>query len=181
MKSRRQTTPARGARSIAVTLALLVLSSTISIRAGGNEKAGADAEFLTKAVPGIAASVKIIDYAVTHASDARVREFAGRVLKQHKESVETASAHAKRLNIALATDPEKDSREMIDKLSKLKGADVDVAFLEWLGHIHHDTTVFENEVNNGADPDLKAYAKNSITAGNEHLNEAHELLAKLRK
>jgi hypothetical protein len=28
---------------------------------------------------------------------------------------------------------------------------------------------------------VKTYANNSITAGNEHLNEARELLAKLRK
>jgi len=181
MPSRLRTTPTRGARIITGVLSLLLLSSTTFVRAQVNDKGGADAEFLTKAVPGIAASVKIIDYAVKNASDARVREFAGRVLKQHKESVQIASAHAKRLNIAVVTDPDKDSKEMIDKLSKLKGTDLDVAFLEWLGHIHHDTTVFENEVNNGADPDLKTYAKNSITAGNEHLKEAHELLAKLSK
>lgn len=70
---------------------------------------------------------------------------------------------------------------MIDKLSKLKGTDLDVAFLEWLSHIHHDTTGFDNEVKNGADPDLKTYAKNSITAGNEHLKEAREHLARLKK
>ena len=70
---------------------------------------------------------------------------------------------------------------MIDKLSKLKGIDVDVAFLKWLSHIHEDTTVFDNEVKNGADADLKTYARNSIAAGNEHLKEARVLLAKLKK
>jgi hypothetical protein len=38
-----------------------------------------------------------------------------------------------------------------------------------------------NEVKNGADAELKTYAKNSIAAGNEHLKEARELLAKLKK
>jgi len=70
---------------------------------------------------------------------------------------------------------------MIDKLSTLKGPELDAAFLEWLGHIHHDTSVFDDEVKNGADPSLKTYAQNSITAGNEHLSEARELLAKLKK
>lgn len=57
----------------------------------------------------------------------------------------------------------------------------DLGFLEWLSHIHHDTTLFENEVKNGADSQLKTYAANSITAGNEHLREARELLARLKK
>jgi Domain of unknown function (DUF4142) len=70
---------------------------------------------------------------------------------------------------------------MIDKLSTLKGSELDAAFLEWLGHIHHDTSVFDDEVKNGSDPALKSYAQNSITAGNEHLGEARELLANLKK
>ena len=182
MLSRSQTTPTRGARIIIVALSALALalSSATSVRAQ-EKKAGADAEFLTKVVPSIAASVKIIDYTVKNGSDEKVREFAERVLKQHKESVKTASKYAKRLNIAVDTDEDKDSKEMIDKLSKLKGSDLDVAFLEWLSHIHHDTTVFDNEVKNGSDAELKTYAKNSITAGNEHLKEARELLAEMKK
>jgi hypothetical protein len=41
--------------------------------------------------------------------------------------------------------------------------------------------VFDNEVKNGSDAELKTYAQNSITAGNEHLDEARDLLAKLKK
>jgi putative membrane protein len=168
-----------------ITVALLALavamSSSTSVRAQEKEKAGADAEFLTKVVPGIAASIKIIEYEVKNTSDEKVKDFAKRVLKQHKESVETATEHAKRLKVAVDTDPDKDSKEMIDKLSKLKGADLDAAFLKWLSQIHEDTTVFDNEVKNGADVEMKTYAKNSITAGNEHLKEARELLAKMKK
>lgn len=158
----------------------LVLSSAGSVRA--EEKTSeADAAFLTAVVPSIAASIKIIEYEVNNTSDTRVKEFAQRVLDQHKGSVKTASGHAQRLNVAVDTDGARDSKEMIDTLSKLRGADLDIAFLEWLSHIHHDTTVFDNEVKNGTDAELKSYAQNSITAGNEHLSEARELLGKLKK
>jgi len=70
---------------------------------------------------------------------------------------------------------------MIDKLSKLKGTELDVAFLEWLIDGHKDTTVFDSEVKNGNDAALKTFAKNAITSGNEHLKGARELLAKLKK
>jgi putative membrane protein len=132
----------------------LVLSSAMSVRAQ-EKKAGADAEFLTKVVPSIAASVTIIEYEVENTSDRTVKEFAERVLAQHKGSVKTASEHAKRLNVSVDANGARDSKEMIDKLSKLKGSELDAAFLEWLGHIHHDTSVFDNEVKNGSDPALK--------------------------
>jgi len=166
---------------ITIVLLSLSLASADLVRAQEKEKANADREFLTKAIPGIGASVKIIEYAAKNASDEKVKDFAERVAKQHKESVEIASGHAKRLKIAVVADPDKDSKETIDKWSQLKGTDLDVAFLKWLSHIHDDTTLFESEVKNGADVDLKAYAKNSISSGNEHLKEAREHLGRLRK
>ena len=157
---------------VALPALAMALGSAVSIRAQVKEKADSDAEFLSKVVPGIAASVKIVEYAAKNASDERVKEFAEHLAKQHKESVKTASEHARRLKIAVAADPDKGSKEIIDKLSRLKGIDLDVAFLKWLSHIHEDTTVFNNEAKNGADADLKTYAKNSIIAGNKHLKEA---------
>src|SRR5947207_5201870 len=139
MPSRSQIAPTRGARIITIALSALALalSSVTSVRAQEKDKADADSEFLTKVVPSIAASVKIIDYEVKTTSDEKVREFAQRVLKQHKESVKTASEHAKRLSIEVDTDGDKDSKEMLNKLSKLQGTDLDVAFLEWLSQIPH--------------------------------------------
>jgi putative membrane protein len=164
-----------------ITVAMSALTLALTGQSQEKAKSNADAEFLTKVVPSIAASVRIIDYEVKNTSDEKVKDFAGRVLKQHKESATIATGHAKRLNIAVDADGDKDSKKMLDKMSKLKGAALDVAFLEWLSQIHQDTTVFDDEVKNGVDAELKSYAKNSITAGNEHLKEARELLAKTKK
>jgi predicted outer membrane protein len=157
------------------------LAAVDSVPGQGKPQGNADSVFLTKVVPGIAASVRIIDYAAKNAVDEKVKDLAERVAKQHKESVKTAGEHAKRLKIKVVSDPEKDSKEVIDKLAKLKGADLDVAFLQWLSRIHVDTTVFDNEIKNGIDADLKSYAKISITVGNEHLKEARALLVKVKK
>jgi putative membrane protein len=165
---------------VALSALVLALPSAASLRAD-EKKPDADAEFLTKVVPGIEASVKIVEYAVKNASDEKVREFAGHVAKQHKQSAKTARGYAELLKIEVVADPDKDSKEMIDKLSKLKGTEIDIAFLKWLSQIHEDTTLFDNEVKNGTDADLKTYAKNSIAAGNGHLKEARELLEKLKK
>ena len=55
-------------------------------------------------VRSIAASIKIIEYEVNNTSDTSVKEFAQRVLDQHKGSVKTASGHAQRLNVTVDTD-----------------------------------------------------------------------------
>src|SRR4026209_840866 len=128
MPFRSQIAPIGGARTISVALSALALalSSATYVRAQ-EKKVDADAEFLTKVVPSIAASVKIIEYEVSHTSDAKVKEFAQRVLNQHRGSVKTATGHAQRLNVAVYTDGAKDSREMMDRLSQLKGAELDIA------------------------------------------------------
>lgn len=165
-----------------VVWSLVVLATAfLPVVHAEEKKVSADAEFLGKVVPGIAASVKIIEYAEMHASDDKVKEFAKEVHKQHEGSLKTASEHAMRLKVKATADGEKGSKETIDKLSKLKGSELDVAFLEWLVDIHKDTTVFDTEVKDGHDAELKAYAKGSIHHGNEHLEKARELLAKLKK
>ena len=155
--------------------------STTAVRAAEQGKTNADQAFLTKVIPGTAASVKVIEYAAKNATDEKVRDFAERVAKQHQEFVKTASGHAKRLNIAVVSDPDKDSKATIDKLSELKGTDLDVAFLQWLSAGHENTAVFDDEVKNGTDTDLKTFAKDAITSGHDHLHEARELLVRVEK
>ena len=99
-----------------------------AVPADEKEKANADTDFLKKVMPGIAASVKIAEYAAKNATDEKVREFAAGVAKQHTESSKTASEHAKRLKIVVATDPDgphaKIYREIASRVRdqlKLKG------------------------------------------------------------
>ena len=61
---------------VALSALVLALAPAESVRAQENQKADADAEFLSKVTPGIASSVKIIGYAQKHASDEQVRDFA---------------------------------------------------------------------------------------------------------
>src|SRR4051794_20592126 len=126
MPSHSQIAPISGrAGIIALALAALalLLSSGPSVRADEKAKESPDAEFLTKLVPNIAASVQIIKYEIKHTSDEKVKEFAQRVLDQHAGSVKTATGHAKRLKVDVDTKGDEEAKEMLDKLSKLKGTD----------------------------------------------------------
>ena len=65
--------------TVAMSALALALGPATPVRAQEKAKSNADAEFLIKVVPGIAASVRIIEYEVKNTSDEKVREFAGRV------------------------------------------------------------------------------------------------------
>jgi hypothetical protein len=73
--------------TITLTSLTLTLASAASGRAQEKPKTNADMAFLTRVIPGTAASVKIIEYGVKNAADEKVRGFAERVAKQHQESV----------------------------------------------------------------------------------------------
>jgi predicted outer membrane protein len=90
--------------TVALSSLALTLASAATVRADEKQKANADTSFLTKVIPGTAASVKIIEHAAKNASDEEVRHFAKHVAKQHKEFVKTASEHAKRLKAENAID-----------------------------------------------------------------------------
>jgi putative membrane protein len=160
----------------------ILLTSADSVPAQDKEKANTDTAFVTKVIPGVTAAASVSEYVAKNSSDEKVRDFAEAVAKQHKEFVKTAVDTAKRLKFAVATGPDKEGQEMIEKLSKLKGDDFNSAYLKWLidGH-EKGMSVFEAEVKNGADADLKAQAKESIKVGMEHIKGASELLGKIKK
>jgi putative membrane protein len=134
------------------------------------------------AIPGVTAVAKVSEYAMKNASDEKVRDFAESVAKEHKEFVKTTAEIAKRLKISVVTGSDKESKEMIEKLSKLKGKEVDVAYLQWLINGHEKgMPLFEAEVKNGDDRELKTQATDAIKVGMEHIKGAQELLAKIKK
>jgi predicted outer membrane protein len=167
---------------IAVVLSSLALVLAFAASVCAAEKANTDADFLSKVVPGVTAVANVSDYMAKNGSEAKVKEFAASVAKEHKEFVKSATENAKRLKIAVGTDQDKEGKEMIEKLTKLEGSDRDAAYLQWLigGH-EKGMPAFEAEVKNSDDADLKTMAQDAIKVGKEHIKEAKELLAKVKK
>jgi len=126
--------------------------------------------------------LRVSEYAVRHASDERVRDFANRLVKDHQALDNTLTESAKRLKVAVAAGQEKETREKLDRLGKLKGPEVDAEYLQQMIHDHERAiALYESESNNAADPDLKAFATNNLPTLKKHLEEARNLRAKLSK
>jgi len=157
----------------------LALSLVVALPLRAEEKpnvAKDDTDFLVKAVTCGTCEVRLSEYAARSAADARVKEFANKLVKDHQALNNTLSESAKRLKVAVVAGQEKETREKLDKLGKLKGADFDKDYLDMMIHGHQNAiSLFESESKTAKDPDLKLFAANNLTTLRKHLEEARNL------
>lgn len=167
-----------------VTSLLLVSVAALPafVRAEDKDKATSDADFVIKALTASTGEIKVGEYAAKHANDAKVREYAERLVKDHTALNNTIAENAKRMKVAVVLGKEKEPQQQIDQLSKLKGNDFDVAYLQQMVEDHQKAiTLFESEDKIGTDGDLKTAARNALPTLKKHLDDAKDLLAKLKK
>lgn len=170
-------------KTLITSVALAVLLSQSAL--GAEEKkasADQDTDFLVKAFTGGVAEVRLSEYVAKHAADEKVRDFADRLAKDHKALNTTLGENARRLKVAVVAGQEKETKDKLDKLSKLKGNDLDLEFLHCMIDDHEKAIkVFEKESKSGLDSDLKTVATNNLKILKNHLDEARSHLARLKK
>jgi putative membrane protein len=73
-----------------------------------------------------------------------------------------------------------EGQKVMDKLSKLSGADFDREYMKHMVEDHvKDVALFEKEAKNGKDADLKAWAEKTLPTLKEHLQMARDVNAKV--
>jgi putative membrane protein len=73
-------------------------------------------------------------------------------------------------------------QELYDRLSKLRGAEFDRAYIDAMVKDHkEDVAHFEAMSRDGSDPDLKAWASKTLPTLKEHLKLAEDIQKKLGK
>jgi len=169
-------------RYASYVLSSLLLAAGSGAFVQADNKAASDTDFLSKAMVCGTEEVNTAEYAAKHASDEKVKDFAQRLAKDHRDLNNSMAQNAKRLKRAVVTGVEKDGKARMDKLSKLQGDEFDREFLQQMIDGHEKAvTLFESEASGGDDADLKAVAKDNLPTLKKHLKEARELLAKLKK
>jgi len=169
-------------RTIITSVAIaLFLVSQSSLRAEKDVKAANDTDFLIKATRGGVAEVRVSEYAAKHASNEKVREYAERLVKEHQALNNVIAKNATRLKVAVVAGLEPETREKLDKLSKLKGNDLDREYLKRMIADHEKAIkLFESESKSSTDEDLKTVAKNNLPTLRDHLKEARNLASAIK-
>jgi putative membrane protein len=136
----------------------------------------ADREFVKKAASGGVAEVELGRIATQRAARPTVRSFAERMVTDHSRGNAELATLARAKGIDVPTTPDATQQAMRDRLSGLSGADFDRAYMSEMVRDHtEDVALFERASETAADPDIKAWAAQSLPMLRDHLALARQV------
>jgi putative membrane protein len=140
-----------------------------------------DQDFIMKATQAGMTEVQFGKLAQNQASDDAVKEFARRMVKDHTAANDELMTAAKNVKVAAAPARDKDAQAAAGKLTGLKGADFDRAYMQQMVDDHQKAvSLFEVESKNGTDPALKNFAADTLPTLQDHLKMAQSINDKLK-
>ena len=139
--------------------------------------AGVDRSFISEAMSRGLAEVEASRLAATKGADPQVKSFAEKLQKDHMEANEKLKSLASSKGMTVSTTIDPAAQGKLDELEKLSGAELDRAYLENFGASAHQETItlFERQGRDGQDPDLKAFAEQTLGVLRSHLELVQQL------
>jgi len=142
-------------------------------------KAVSDEQFVQKATASGMAEVELGKLGVQQAMSEDVKKFSQQMVDDHTKANKELSSLAATKKFTAATSVEKAHQDAHDKLSKLKGADFDRAFMDQMVKDHEEAVaLFTAKSQDAKDADLKTFATNTLPKLKEHLKMARDLAGK---
>jgi putative membrane protein len=141
-----------------------------------------DREFLIAANVCCNAQMEYAKLADRRSARDDVKEFARMIQEDHKKGCDRIAEIVKDRKLAIVTGTEKETRERLDNLGKLRNATFDRAFLKRIEEDHEKAIkMCENQVSNGKDKEITAFARESLPKLKKHLEKAKSLQTKASK
>jgi putative membrane protein len=135
-----------------------------------------DKSFAKEAALGGMAEVELGRLAQQNAQHDDVKEFGARMVQDH------GAANQQLMTILAAKDMtapqqlDEKHRKMVDKFSKMRGAEFDRAYMREMVENHDkDVKKFRQQATQGNDADLKTFAQNTLPVLEQHQKMAHDI------
>jgi len=154
---------------------ILILSSLITLLTFGligcSNEAANSSSFTTKAAQGGMSEVLLGNLALAKGQSADVKQFAQQMITDHTRANNDLKEIAARKSVALPTDTSNEQKDLLEKLSKLSGADFDKGYVKAMVEDHEkDADEFKAQAESGTDPDVKAFAAKTLPTLQSHLD-----------
>jgi len=141
-----------------------------------------DAEFAVAAADGGMLEVKLGELAVKNANSAQVREFGQKMVDEHGKGNAQLKALAEQKGISIPTVLSDKNQKVVDDLALKTGTDFDKAYADLMVKDHkEDIKEFKKEAEKGEDPELRAWAGETLPTLEHHLQMAESAAATLKK
>ena len=161
---------------IASSLVVLLVVGWTSSQGGDKIGFPLDSDFMVKAASCNNAEIQIAKLASSRSDSASVKEFANRIVTDHKVAFDKLAELFKDRKIGVTTGLEKSTKEELARLGELRGTEFDRAFLKHMVDEHKKAiAVFDNQVKNGKEAAIRDYAKTMLPDLQKHLKRAEEL------
>jgi putative membrane protein len=131
-----------------------------------------DAEFVKAAASGGMLEVELGRHASKNAANAEVRAFGERMVADHGAANRELEGIARRAGLAVPTDMQEEHREMAERLTALRGAELDRAYMDAMVKDHdHDVDEFEKQAEQGT-TEVDRWAARTLPTLQAHLAQA---------
>ncbi len=135
-----------------------------------------DATFVKMASQANLAEINMGKLALKQASGSAVKKYAQRLLDDHTKANKELNQLADKKQWTPAQSMDEKHRAMAEKMGQLEGKEFDTAFLKHMIQGHEKViALFQSEAKNGQDPDLKAWANQTLPTLKEHLKMARDI------
>jgi putative membrane protein len=140
------------------------------------ELAPQDLEFAQEAAIGGLMEVTLGELAQQQAKSEEVMQFGQRMVEDHGQANEKLMAIAEQKGIQLPQELPEDAQQKYEELQQLSDAEFDRAYMDEMVMDHEkDVQAFEQQAESGQDPDLRAFAEETLPTLREHLELAKEV------
>lgn len=143
----------------------------------------ADRDFMKKAAEAGHAEVQAARLALSKTSNAQVKKFAQMLVDDHTKANAQLEQIASAKGVKLPTEPSLMHKSKLQLMKMADGKDFDERFTEDMGVDAHRETIemFREEIANGRDPQVKAFAQQALPKLESHLEMAQQLRTQLER
>ncbi len=146
------------------------------------ELAVTDEQFVKKAAQGGMVEVRLGELAKQKATKSGVKDFGAMMATDHSKANADLIALAQKKGVKLSTDLDPKHKAVVERLSKLSGADFDKAYVADMVEDHKkDIAEFEEASRAVKDAELKAFAEKTLPTLRRHLERIQTLQQELPK
>ncbi len=147
---------------------------------GDSVVTGGDLAFMNDAAPGSVAEVELGKMAAGKSQNAEVKAFGQKMVEDHTKAGDELKQIAAQKKVMLPTDVMPAHKQLMEKLSKLSGADFDKEYVKAMVEDHEkDVAAFENVSKTAADADVKAFATKTLPTLKMHLEMIKAMAEKM--
>ncbi|WP_414517738.1 DUF4142 domain-containing protein [Nostoc sp. PCC 9305] len=144
---------------------------------GQNTPSSSDKEFMTEAAQGGLAEVQLGQLASQRGASNAAKQYGQRMVQDHTLVNNQLKQLATQKGVTLPTSLDSKNKQVLQSLSKLSGANFDRQYLNQMLQDHEkDVSAFQTEAEQGQDPEVKAFAGQTLPILQEHLQQVRSLV-----